>query len=328
MLDATSPARIGPGRFVLVNSTPGDVPIESLGTMDQPIVLDWVRTHPVMRFVDLSKVTVEEALRVRPLAAGKTLLESVGGPLIFLLEEPQRKAVFVGFDLFKTDLPLRVAFPLILANSLRWLQPVGLEGSDLMVAAGSPFLLAVEHGVQQGAVRDPSGATHKAEITRGALSFTQTDGVGLYTLTTGGKRRGAVRRQPARRRRVEHPAPAAAPGAPADGRRGRGELHVPARAVAVPARAGVADPGVRGLPLLAAADGGPAACGRRARRTAGRSGAAAVGLALLAWALTQPQFTRWVDRQNVFFLLDMSDSVSLAARETAYRVGFQRRSRA
>src|SRR4029450_6403052 len=126
VLDGTSPAKIGGGRFVLVNSTPGDVPIESLGTMEQPIILDWARNHPVMRFVDLSKVAVEEALRVRPLAAGKTLLESVGGPLIFLLEEPQRKAVFVGFDLFKTDLPLRVAFPLILANSLRWLQPGGL----------------------------------------------------------------------------------------------------------------------------------------------------------------------------------------------------------
>ena len=80
VLDGTSPAKIGGGRFVLVNSTPGDVPIESLGTMEQPVVLDWARNHPVMRFVDLSKVAVEEALRVRPLAAGKTLLESVGGP--------------------------------------------------------------------------------------------------------------------------------------------------------------------------------------------------------------------------------------------------------
>ena len=44
-----------------------------------------------------------------------------------------------------------------------------------------------------------------------------------------------------------------------------------------------------------------------------------VALGLLAWALTQPQFTRWLDRQNVFFVLDMSDSVSLAGRETAYR---------
>jgi uncharacterized membrane protein len=48
-------------------------------------------------------------------------------------------------------------------------------------------------------------------------------------------------------------------------------------------------------------------------------GARAVSLLLLAWAMTQPHLSRWVDRQNVFFLLDMSDSVSLAAREGGYR---------
>ena len=41
----------------------------------------------------------------------------MGGPLIYALEEPDRKAIFIGFDLFKTDFPLRVAFPLILSNS-------------------------------------------------------------------------------------------------------------------------------------------------------------------------------------------------------------------
>ena len=223
-----------------------------------------------MRFVDLSKVTVEEALRVRPLAAGKTLLESVQGPLIFLLEEPQRKAVFVGFDLFKTDLPLRVAFPLILANSLRWLQPVGLEGSDLMVAAGSPFLLSVEHGVQEGTVRDPDGATHRAEITRGALSFAADGPRGPLHADDGREAGSAVRGQPAGRRRVEHPAPASAGLAAADGGRGGGQLHVPARAVAVPPRSGDADARVRGLPLLAAPDRGAPGRGPCARRTAGR----------------------------------------------------------
>ncbi len=56
---------------------------------------------------------------------GRPLVEAVGGPLIYALEEPDRKAIFVGFDLFKTDFPLRVAFPLILSNTLRWLHPAG-----------------------------------------------------------------------------------------------------------------------------------------------------------------------------------------------------------
>jgi uncharacterized membrane protein len=318
VLDSTSPQRIGPGRFVLVNSTPGDVPIEPLGTMPQPAVLDWVRSHPVMRFVDLSKVAVEEALRVRPLAAGKTLLESVGGPLIFLLEEPQRKAVFVGFDLFKTDLPLRVAFPLILANSLRWLQPVGLEGADLMVAAGAPFVLTVEHGVQEGTVRGPGGSARSAEITRGALSFGQTDHVGVYTLATSGRpdvrfavnlldaTESSIRPQPL------PPAPAAPTGEVGDAFTYQRELWPYLVALALLTLA------FEGLLYWRRQTAGRRAWpGRRADRIAlvGRGCA----LVVLAWALTQPTFARWLDRQNVFVLLDVSDSVSLAARETAFR---------
>lgn len=317
VLDSTSPPRVGPGRFVFVNAVPGDVPIEPLGTLEQPVILDWDRSHPVMRFVDLSKVGVEEALRVRPVAAGRTLLESVGGPLIYLLEEQRRKAVFVGFDLFKTDLPLRVAFPLILSNSLRWLQPAGLEGSDLMVTAGSPFLLTVEHGVGEATVRDPEGRAHRAEITRGALSFAQTDRVGVYTLITGQREvpfavnlldavESNIRPQPL------PVGPPPAQGAGADVYTYQRELWQPLLVLAI-------------ITLLLEG------FLYWRRQTAGRRmlpprlvdrwalGVRGASLLLLLWALAQPQVSRWVDRQNVFFLLDTSDSVSLAARETGYR---------
>jgi uncharacterized membrane protein len=317
VLDSVSPPRVGPGRYVLVNAVPGDVPIEPVGAMDQPVILDWDRTHPIMRFVDLSKVGVEEALRVRPLSAGRTLLESVGGPLIYLVEEQQRKAVFVGFDLFKTDLPLRVAFPLILSNSLRWLQPVGLEGSDLMVAAGAPFLLTVEHGVEEATVRDPDGGSRKAQITRGALSFAQTDRVGVYTLQTGAREvpfavnllttaESNIRPQPL------PVAPPLAEGTAADLYTYQRELWRPLLVVALITLL------LEGLLYWR-------------RQTAGRRtlpprsvdrwalGLRAACLAIGVYALTGPQLSRWVDRQNVFFLLDMSDSISLAARESGYR---------
>jgi Ca-activated chloride channel homolog len=317
VLDSVSPPRVGQGRFVLVNAVPGDVPLESLGVTEQPIVLDWDRSHPIMRFVDLSKVGVEEALRVRPLATGRTLVESMVGPLVYLLEEPQRKAMFVAFDLFKTDLPLRVAFPLILSNSLRWLHPVGLEGADLMVRAGAPFLLAVEHGVTEATVRDPDGRTHKGEITRGALSYAQTDRVGIYTLNTG--QRDVLFTVNLLDAAESNIRPQALPVAPAP-TAGTGtdvfiyqlELWRPLLALAI-------------LTLLLEG----ALYWRR--QTAGRLrvptrtvdrwalGTRGVGLAVLLWALAQPQVPRWVDRQSAFFLLDMSDSVSLAARESGYR---------
>src|SRR2546428_573492 len=209
VLDSVTPPRVGQGRFVFVNAVPPDVPLETLGRIERPTIMDWDRSHPVMRHVEFAKVNIEDALRIRPLAAGRPLVEAVGGPLIYALEEPDRKAPFVGFDLFKTDFPLRVAFPLILSNRLRWLWQL-----FVVIALA---LLAIE----------------------GLLYWRRQCG-GRFTLPSSLGDRWAL--------------------------------------------------GLRGALL-----------------------------AVLALTLLKPTVPRWVDRLNVVFLLDHSDSVSLAARERAWR---------
>ncbi len=193
VLDTVSPPRIGSGRFVLVNTSPPDVPLEVLGRLESPVIMDWDRNHPIMRQVDFAKVAIEDAMRVRPLAAGKTLVEAVGGPIVYLLEEPNRKAVFFGFDLFRSDLPLRVAFPVMMSRALRWLHPADLEQTSLSLQTGQPIALPVEHGVTAATVRTPSGRSVRAQVTRGVISFTETDEVGVYTVATSrGETRVAV----------------------------------------------------------------------------------------------------------------------------------------
>src|SRR5258705_13357454 len=120
---SVSTQKQGNGRFVLVNTVPADVPLEVLGRLDNPTIMDWDRTHPIMRQIDFAKVTMEDAMRVRPLAAGKTLVEAVGGPLLYALEERDRKAPFFGFDRLRSDFPPRVAFPPMLPKGRPWLPP-------------------------------------------------------------------------------------------------------------------------------------------------------------------------------------------------------------
>src|SRR3989442_13417058 len=144
-----------------------------------------------MRLVEFGKVNIEDAMRIGPWAAGRPLVEAVGGPLIYALEEPDRKAIFIGFDLFKTDFPLRVAFPLILSNSLRWLHPAALDQSSLQLAAGQPILLPVAHGVTSVSVTTPHRRVVKALVTRGTGSFTHTDAGGVSNRSgAGGGTRG------------------------------------------------------------------------------------------------------------------------------------------
>ena len=316
VLDSVTPPRIGPGRFVLVNTVPPDVPLEVLGRIEQPTIMDWDRNHPVMRHVEFAKVAIEDAMRLRPLAAGRPLVEAVGGPLIYALEEPDRKALVVGFDLFRTDFPLRVAFPLILSNGLRWLHPAGLDQSSLQLATGQPILLPVPHGVDTVKVTTPGGRVVRAHVTRGVVSFTETDEVGIYTLGMAhGELKVAVNLTDADESNLApRPLPAAA---------GAGA----AAAVPMAIQRELWPLLVALAALLLVVEGllywrRQTASRLRLPPSLGDRWALALRGALvlvLCLTLVRPAVPRWVDRMNVTFLLDVSDSVSFAARERAYR---------
>jgi len=316
VLDSSTPPKVGPGRFVFVNTVPPDVPLEVLGRIEGPTVMDWDRTHPVMRHVEFAKVAIQDAMRVRPLAAGRALVEAVGGPLLYALEEPDRKAVFIGFDLFKTDFPLRVAVPLILSNTLRWLHPAALEQSSLQLAAGQPMLLPVAHGISSATVNTPSGRAVKALVTRGVVSFTDTDEVGVYTLSTArGDLKLAVNLGDGDESDVTpHPLPAPPPTTAA------ASPPVPIQRELWPLFVLIAASllALEGVLYWRRQTGGRL----RVPSVTGDQWALALRGALVVMLLVtllRPTLPRWVDRLNVVFLLDHSDSVSLVARERAYR---------
>lgn len=321
VLDGVSSKRIGDGRFLLINSLAEDVPLEPLGTLEKPVIVDWDRTHPILRYVDLSKVALEEALRVRPLSAGKTLVESVGGPLLYTLEEPRRKLLFVGIDLFRTDLPLRVAFPLILSNALRWLHPVGLEANAFMVKGGHPLFLPVEQGVESVTIQAPDGRTWEVKVTRGVVSFSQTGEVGLYQMETrGGSQRVAVNLVDEGESNI---APHSLPQVNAPTGQGSGEaVRIPREFWGIFVLLALA------LLLLEASLFWRRQSGGRLFLPGGTVDRLALGVRgfmcmLLLLALLRPQLPRMVDRLNVLFLLDQSDSITLAAQEGAFQFASQ-----
>jgi uncharacterized membrane protein len=316
VLDSVHVPRVGPGRFVFVNAVPGDVPIEVMGRLERPTIMDWDRSHLVLRHVDLAKVVIEDALRVRPLAAGRALVEATGGPLIYALEEQDRKAILIGFDLFKTDFPLRVAFPLILSNGLRWLHPSGADQASLQFAAGQPVLLPVPHGVATATVTTPSGRSVKAQITRGAVSFSETDEVGVYSLSTPkGETKIAVNLMDADESNL---APRPLPAAAAAGAMATVPVPIQRELWPMFVLLGLALLLVEGLLYWRRQSAGRL---RPPATAADRWALALRGALLVALAVTflRPTLPRWVDRLNVVYLLDHSESISLAARERAYR---------
>lgn len=316
VLDSATPQAVGPGRFIFVNTVPPDVPVDLLGTTETPGVVDWDRSHPVMRHVELSRIALQSAMRLRPLAPGRALVDSLSGPLVFALDEPGRKALVMGFDLFKADLPLRVAFPLMMSNALRWLHPGGLEHQSLQAAAGEPLSIPVPHGVDAVDVNTPSGKRLPGRLANGVASFADTGEIGVYTVGTGkGDVQVAVNLANAEESSIApQPLPASPPSVePAPAPMPYEVWWIFAglalallviegalwwRRQAAAARVG------RGQTFAMPSDPGD----RAALVVRG------VLLAVLAAALLRPTLPQFIDRMNVVYLVDLSESIAPDSR--------------
>jgi hypothetical protein len=90
-----------------------------------PLLTDLDSHHPVLRWVSLGDVNLSRSSVFVPQPGDRVLAAMLKQPLLVAREEPNgaggvRRSLAVGFDLRQSDLPLRVAFPVLLMNALDW----------------------------------------------------------------------------------------------------------------------------------------------------------------------------------------------------------------
>jgi hypothetical protein len=110
-----------PERAVYINAQGPGSPVKSAGEIADAFVDRVEVTHPVMRYVGrLAELSVARS-RTLVLEPGDVALAScAGSPVMLARERGSSRLVAIGFDLRESDLPLRVAFPKIVRNAVRW----------------------------------------------------------------------------------------------------------------------------------------------------------------------------------------------------------------
>lgn len=161
IFNGVKPPPLTRGRYLLINTTPQDRRLQAAGVRQQPEVVDWARQHPLLQFVELADLQIEEALDLRPQNGVQSLIDGDGFSLMSVIDEPSLRVVTLAFDLMRSDLPLRVAFPVLINNLLRWLHPEGDGMVAGQVQAGTPYPLFFETPVTQVAVQNPQGEVSK-----------------------------------------------------------------------------------------------------------------------------------------------------------------------
>lgn len=187
ILDGLEPPPLHFGNFLLINTSAPNLPITVKGTADTPPVVDWDSTDPILQSVQLRDLQVQRAQVVDIGEGVKPLLYANGSPIISSFDTGRLRAVHLGFNLLESDLPLRVAFPVLMSNILEWLSPQHGTFVSHQVQAGAPHLIDLDPLITEVSLRKPSGDWIKMPVTENPLAFRDTSEVGIYTAKVGKK---------------------------------------------------------------------------------------------------------------------------------------------
>ena len=139
---------------------------------------------PLLRFVDLSTLHIGRA-RVITLADGmRPVVETVAGdPLVAIGRVAGRGVGLLSFALGDSDLPLQVAFPLLMSNLVDALLPSTDGVLPPSVELGQPIAVSVDPAIRRvAAVSLETGARIELDVVGGRLTVPGPREIGLVDL--------------------------------------------------------------------------------------------------------------------------------------------------
>ena len=207
IFDRYSPPSLGNGNYMFIYPPAVDsseTPTRELkwdigAALETPIITDWERTHPILQHVHLENVQIGTAYRVTPPSTAQVLARSFESPVLFIDVNPNRKVVFAAINILESDLPLRIAFPVIIANTIQWFQQrseileyhlhtgeVLKQQIESIKAISQPELKtetdSPESTPKVVKITGPEDQTWELPVEGDALLFEQTQRAGFYEL--------------------------------------------------------------------------------------------------------------------------------------------------
>lgn len=195
IFDAFVPKRLpSAGNFIWFAAVPPGLGVaaEKKGTAFVQIpdrrFLDWRTDHPILRNLSLQNVLLQNTLKLSITGNAEVLAQGLRGPLIVLDRENQQTHLIVGFDLWQSDWPEHVSFPIFMRNAVQFMA----LGSQMNVRQSytpgdtpriSRQQLAKLGDIKQFTLLGPDGPQTISVPAAGDLALPPLNRVGIYTLT-------------------------------------------------------------------------------------------------------------------------------------------------
>ncbi len=133
IFDAFSPAALPPaGNFMYFGAVPPDSSLTQVTDaaglpqfIEETMVLDWDRDHPILRGLSLDRLYAQELMLLAVPPEGRVLVDGLRGPMAVELRDARGVHLVFAFDLLKTNWPttspLNVSFPAAMYNAVQYM---------------------------------------------------------------------------------------------------------------------------------------------------------------------------------------------------------------
>ncbi|MFW6060717.1 MAG: vWA domain-containing protein, partial [Phycisphaeraceae bacterium] len=161
-------------------------PIEGLalrapreGEPTAQVLLDWRRDHPLLRYVVLDNVILNEPGRVALPSEGTVLATSQTGPVMATVQRGGVRHIVTSFDVLNTNWPMQVSFPVFVSNVVQVLG-LGALADEAGIAFHAGQVASVP-GAREGETRVYDGPKRiSATVASGEAVLPRFERVGVY----------------------------------------------------------------------------------------------------------------------------------------------------
>ncbi|HEX7345552.1 MAG TPA: VWA domain-containing protein [Candidatus Limnocylindrales bacterium] len=174
---------------VLAIAPPRSGPLGDVsGTLRNPGIGTLEPNEPVLRYVDLSTTHIAEAVKLTAPSWARSIVPGPrGAPLLYAGVRDGINSAVMAFEPRQSDLPLQVAFPILMANLTGELMGSSTAPTEA-VEPGTPVELHIPVGAVGLTVTAPDGtetslAPTSTDAATTAVTFAGTDRLGVYTVT-------------------------------------------------------------------------------------------------------------------------------------------------
>ncbi|MGI6456654.1 MAG: vWA domain-containing protein [bacterium] len=187
VFDNFAPPALIEGNYFFINAVP-PLPEWSSGEMIEfPMIVDWDRMHPLLRYVNLENLTIKESLNIGTPAWATIIAEARETPLIVAVEQENIRILMTAFDIYNTNWPLRVSFPIFITNVVHWFDE-GKDAGSLIRKTGEVLTLEQPEGqFTEAVLLLPDGSRHVIRFPDNtSYYFGDTRHAGIYTYLVDG----------------------------------------------------------------------------------------------------------------------------------------------